>query len=134
MVQIKLNKYNTHLYVIFRVLVGLLFLQHGAQKLFGAFGGVDGAGATVALFSLIGLAGIIEFFGGLAIALGLFTRIAAAIAALQMLVAYFMAHYPQGFYPILNGGELALLYFAAFLGILSQGSKGFSLDKKFFKK
>ena len=119
-------------YVVFRILVGLLFLQHGAQKLFGAFGGLGGN--AVPLISLMGLAGIIEFFGGLFIVLGLLTRYVAAIAAIEMLVAYFMAHIPQGIIPILNQGEPALLFFASSLILISQGSKKFALDNLFKKK
>ncbi len=116
-------------YFIFRVLVGLLFLQHGLQKLFGMFGG-----KSAELFSIMGLAGIIEFLAGISIALGIFARFGAFFAALQMAVAYFMAHAPQGLIPILNMGELALLYFAAFLAIMAFGARRWSLDKAIFKK
>lgn len=113
-------------YLAFRVLVGLLFAQHGAQKLFGWFGK-----DAVPLLSKMGLAGVIELTGGLLIAVGLFTTIAAFISGLEMLVAYIMSHAPQGWIPILNRGELALLYFAAFLVIMTQGAKKWSLDAKF---
>ena len=116
-------------YFIFRVLVGLLFLQHGLQKLFGMFGG-----KSAELFSIMGLAGIIEFLAGISIALGIFARFGAFFAALQMAVAYFMAHAPQGLIPILNMGELALLYFAAFLAIMAFGAGKWSLEKAIFKK
>jgi len=121
-------------YFIFRVFLGLLFLQHGLQKLFGAFGGVAGDGQAVQLFSLFGLAGIIEFLAGISIALGLFARFGAFFAALQMAVAYFMAHAPKGLIPMLNMGELALLYFAAFLAIMAFGARRWSLEKAIFKK
>lgn len=116
-------------YFIFRVLVGLLFLQHGLQKLFGMFGG-----KSAELFSIMGLAGIIEFLAGISIALGIFARFGAFFTALQMAVAYFMAHAPQGLIPILNMGELALLYFAAFLVIMAFGAGKWSLEKAIFKK
>ena len=116
-------------YFIFRVLVGLLFLQHGLQKLFGMFGG-----KSAELFSIMGLAGIIEFLAGISIALGIFARFGAFFAALQMAVAYFMAHAPKGLIPILNMGELALLYFAAFLAIMAFGARRWSLEKAIFKK
>ena len=116
-------------YFIFRVLVGLLFLQHGLQKLLGMFGG-----KSAELFSIMGLAGIIEFLAGISIALGLFARFGAFFAALQMAVAYFMAHAPKGLIPMLNMGELALLYFAAFLAIMAFGAGKWSLEKAIFKK
>lgn len=118
-------------YGIFRILIGLMFFQHGVQKLFGAFGGITGNGEPVANFlSLLGLAGIIEFFGGLAVILGLFTRLAALISTLEMAVAYFMAHFPQGFYSIANGGEMAVLFLASFLLITRMGAGRWSLEKK----
>lgn len=98
------------LQAILRIGAGLLFMQHGAQKLFGAFGGMGGSGATAELFSQMGLAGVVEFFGGLLIVIGLLTRPVAAIAAIQMVAAYFIAHAPRGAVPLLNGGEMALLY------------------------
>lgn len=98
------------LQAVLRIGAGLLFMQHGAQKLFGLFGGMGGSGATAQLFSLMGAAGILEFFGGLLIVIGLFTRPVAAILAVQMVIAYLMAHAPQGIVPIQNGGELSLLY------------------------
>ena len=126
------NKFQEYLYFVFRVVVGLLFLQHGGQKLFGWFGGLGGNPAE--LISLMGLAGVIEFFGGLAIVLGLFTRLTAAIAAIEMIVAYFIAHIPQGQIPLLNQGEPALLFFASFLVLLAYGPGKWSLGKLIFKK
>jgi len=119
-----------YFYFVFRVFVGLLFLQHGLQKLFGMFGGIGGQPAP--LFSQFGLAGIIEFLGGLAIAFGLFTRLAAFIAAIEMIVGYFMVHVPQGLIPFVNQGELALLYFASFLAIMAFGARKWSLEKMIF--
>ena len=123
-----------YLYFIFRVFIGLLFLQHGLQKLFGAFGGIAGNGQPVELFSLFGLAGLIEFVAGIAIAVGLFTRLAAFISAIEMVVAYFMVHIPNGLIPLLNQGELALLYFASFLVIMVYGAGKWSLEKALMKK
>ncbi len=121
-----------YFYFVFRVFVGLLFLQHGLQKLFGAFGGLGGNPAE--LFSLMGLAGIIETLGGLGIALGLFTRLVAFVAGIEMLVAYFMAHTPNGPVPLLNLGELPLLYFASFLVIMVYGAGKWSIEKALMKK
>ena len=125
-------KHRENFYFVFRILVGILFLQHGAQKLFGAFGGINGS--SVQIFSLFGLAGIIEFFGGLFIILGLFTRVVALVAGIELLVAFFKAHVPQGIIPIVNQGELALLYVATFLVLMAWGAGKWGLDNVLFKK
>jgi putative oxidoreductase len=114
-------------YSFMRLFFGLLFMQHGAQKLFGAL-----EGQQAPLFSLMGLAGVIEFFGGLLIAIGLLTRPAAFIAAGEMAAAYLMAHAPQSVWPILNQGELALLFMVGFLYILVRGGGRWSLDPLIF--
>ena len=113
---------------ILRMGAGLLFMQHGAQKLFGLLGGMDGAGATAELISQMGLAGVLEFFGGLLIVLGLLTRPVAAILVIEMIAAYFIAHAPQGGFPIQNGGELALIYALIFLYLAARGAGPASLD------
>ena len=113
-------------HAVARILIGLLFMQHGAQKLFGMFGGNQ----VESLFGLMGLAGVMEFFGGLLVVAGLWTAPVAALLALQMLVAYFMAHAGQGLIPVENNGELALLYMAAFAFLAVSGSGPASLDKK----
>ncbi len=125
----KLEKYHGEFYFVFRVLVGLLFAQHGLQKMFGLLGGNQAA-----TFSLMWFAGVIELAGGLLIAVGLFTKIVALIAGIEMLIAFFKAHFPQGWIPIMNKGELALLFFAAFLILLAHGSGKWSLDSMFAKK
>ncbi|MGA7303326.1 MAG: DoxX family protein [Rhodothermales bacterium] len=116
------------MHVVFRVGAGFLFLQHGVQKLFGLLGGIDGAGATAPLFSLYGAAGVLELFGGLLIVLGLLTRPVALLLALEMVTAFFIAHAPQGGFPIQNGGELALLYTMVFALLAGAGAGGWSLD------
>jgi putative oxidoreductase len=125
-----LVRFESPLYALMRVIVGLLFACHGAQKLFGAFGGM-GNGAAAPLFSLMGLAGVIEFFGGLFVATGLLTRYAAFIASGHMASAYFMAHFPRGFWPIENKGELAVFFCFVFLYIASKGSGIWSIDSAF---
>ena len=106
-----------------RVVAGLAFAQHGAQKLFGLLGG-----QAVALSSQRGLAGIIEFVGGTMIALGLFTTPVAFIASGEMAWAYFQQHAPKGPWPIQNGGELAVLYCFIFLYLSALGSGKLSID------
>ena len=128
-----MNKYGDYFYVLFRILVGLMFLIHGGQKLFGWFGGPGGKG-SVPLASLFGAAGVIETFVGLMLILGFFTRLFATLGAVEMLVAFFKAHFPNGWIPLLNGGELALLYFAAFLVIMVYGSRKWSLEQSLLKK
>ena len=123
-----LSPYQSHLRSILRIAVGLLFMQHGAQKLLGWFGGVDGQGMTVELMSQFGLAGVLELVGGALIVVGLFTRIVAFLLSGEMLVAYLQAHMPQGGLPIQNGGELALLYSAVFLYFVAAGPGRWSVD------
>jgi putative oxidoreductase len=117
-----LARYTDILYAVFRIVFGLLFASHGAQKLFGMFGGqkVD--------VPLMIAAGWIELLGGLLIALGLFTGIAAFITSGMMAVAYFMAHASGGFWPLVNHGEAAVLYCFAFLYMAARGSGPLSLD------
>ena len=123
-----LGAYSPYLYAVMRIVVGFSFACHGAQKLFGLLGGVDRQGAPAPLFSLFGFAGIIELVGGLLIAVGLLTGYAAFIASGQMASAYFIAHLPRGFWPILNTGELAVLYAFVFLYIASRGAGVWSID------
>lgn len=113
-------------YALFRIAAGLLFLCHGLQKIFGMFGGIGGG--SVPLASQLGVAGAIEIVAGLLIAVGLFSRPAAFVASGQMAVAYFTAHAPRGSVPLLNGGELAVLYCFAFLYIAARGSGILSID------
>jgi putative oxidoreductase len=117
------SKYAPYLYVLLRVVAGLLFACHGAQKLFGVFGGIGGQpGTSTPLFSLMGLAGCIELIGGLLIALGVLTSFAAFIGRGEMAFAYFTQHFPRGFWPMQNGGELAVLYCFLFLYIAANGA------------
>jgi putative oxidoreductase len=121
--QSPLAPYAPYFYALLRIVAGLLFAQHGAQKLFGWLG----ASAAVPLLSQGGLAGVIEFCGGLAIAVGAFTSPIAFLASGQMAVAYFLAHLPRGAWPIQNGGELAALYCFLFLYIAARGSGKWSV-------
>jgi putative oxidoreductase len=110
---------------ILRIMTALLFLEHGTQKLLG-FPPSPNPGP--ALFSLLGIQGIIELVGGLLLALGLFTRPVAFILSGDMAVAYFMAHAPQSFFPVLNRGDAAILYCFVFLYLVFAGPGPWSLD------
>jgi putative oxidoreductase len=111
-----------------RVMAGLMFAQHGAQKLLGWFADPQRGGPLPAAGSLPWFAGVLELVGGPLIALGLFTRPVAFLLAGQMAVAYFMAHAPQGFWPIVNRGELGALYCFVFLLLAAVGAGAYSLD------
>ena len=123
------KKYGDGIYFLARILVGFMFFTHGAGKLFGWFGG-RGMGFS----GMMGLAGIIEFIVGLTIILGIFTRLMASLGGLLMLVAYFMAHRPENFNILSGGGELALLYLAAFLMLTISGNGKWSLESKLLGK
>ena len=112
---------------VLRIVTAFLFIAHGAQKLFG-FLAPPGA-PSPPIFSLIGIGGILEFFGGLLLLVGLFTRPVAFILSGLMAVAYFMAHAPQGFWPLQNKGELAVLYCFVFLFFAVAGGGEWSLDR-----
>jgi putative oxidoreductase len=119
------SRYAPQIYALLRIVAGLLYACHGAQKLFGAFGG-----QAQPLMSLMGLAGVIELGGGLMIATGILTSLAAFITSGEMAAAYFMAHAQKGPLPIENGGELAALYAFLFLYISARGSGVWSIQGK----
>ena len=118
-----LGRHAERLYALLRIVAGLLFACHGAQKLFGALGGTAMTSNPMML-----VAGIIEFGGGLLIALGFLTSWAAFLASGQMAVAYFMVHAKGGFWPIINKGELAVVYCFLFLYIAARGAGPYSVD------
>jgi len=126
----KLQKFHAEGYAVFRIVVGLMFVQHGAQKLLGWFG----AKGTVPLVSLMGLAGTIELVGGLAIAVGFFSRLASVGGMAVMIGALATVHFPQGWVPIMNKGELPLLFLACFIMVLVHGNGKWSLEKALLKK
>lgn len=123
------NRFAQSAYVLLRVVTGLLFCQHGGQKLLGWFGGMP-AGVTAPVGSQIWIGGVLELVGGAAILLGLFTRPVAFVLSGTMAVAYFQFHQPGGFWPIENQGELAVLYCFIFLYMAGHGGGAWSLDAR----
>jgi len=119
-----LGRFAPQCYALMRIVVGLLFACHGAQKLLGVLGGQQ-----VPIASQFGLAGAIELVGGVMIAIGFMTGFAAFIASGEMAYAYFTVHWPRGPWPIRNGGELAAVYCFIFLYVASRGSGIWGIDK-----
>jgi len=116
------ERYAPMTYAVFRIVFGFLWIFHGLQK----YGALNTPAIEAA--SLRGVAGVIEMGLGTLIMLGLFTKPAAFVACGEMAVAYFIAHFPVGWIPLLNGGEPAVLYCFAFLHIASKGPGMWSLD------
>jgi putative oxidoreductase len=121
------STWTPRLLSLLRIVSGLLFLQHGTAKYLGI--PTMPMFANLQVTSLPGIAGVIELVGGALLVLGLFTRPAAFLCSGLMAAAYFIAHVPRGFYPILNGGELAVLYCFAFLYLAAAGGGVWSLDR-----
>lgn len=111
-----------------RIMVGFLFMEHGLQKILGLLGGVGGSGATAHFISWSWVAGILELVGGPLILIGLFTSPVAFVLCGEMAVAYFWVHFPHGFWPLVNHGELAVLYCFVFLYLASAGPGPVSAD------
>lgn len=124
-----LGRYSDYAYAVMRIFVGALFACHGAQKVFGLFGGIP-----VPMTPLIWTAGAIELVGGLLVLAGLLTGYAAFVSSGEMAVAYFIGHASKGFWPIVNQGEMAVLYCFVFLFIASRGSGILSVDSLIGKK
>ena len=120
----RIETYAPHILGATRILFGVMLASHGAQKLLGAFGGVP-AGTPA---FIIWVAGGIELVGGALIAIGLFTRGAAFLNSGLLAFAYFMAHAPKGFWPILNGGELAIVYCWLALYLAANGPGAWAVD------
>ena len=121
------SSWTPRLLSVLRIITAFLFIAHGAQKLFG-FLAPPGA-PTPSLSSQIGIGGLLEFFGGLLLLVGLFTRPVAFILSGMMAVAYFQMHAPGGFWPLQNKGELAVLYCFVFLFFSVAGGGEWSLDR-----
>ncbi len=126
-----LNTWSPVVLSIVRIVVALLFMQHGAQKLFGFPAPQN---SPFDLFSLYGVAGVLEFFGGAILLLGLFTRQIAFLLCGEMAFAYFMAHFPKGFWPLNNRGELSVLFCFIFLYFVFAGGGPWGIDRLLNKK
>jgi putative oxidoreductase len=125
-----LNRFQPCVLSVLRIIVGLLFMQHGLVKLFGF---PTGAGSP-AFLSLPWFEGCIEMIGGGLIVIGLFTRFAAFITSGEMAIGYFMVHAPKSFFPYVNGGNLAVLYCFVFLYLVVSGPGPISVDALLWKK
>ena len=128
----KLTRYRPWMLSLLRIITGLLFVEQGAQKLFGLLGGMGGM--HLAFPDELWFAGVIEFAGGVLILVGLFTRAVAFICAGEMAYAYFTAHAPHGFWPVVNHGEPAVLYCFIFLYFVAAGGGPISLDHLLLKR
>ena len=120
------SSYEPYLRSLARIMIGFTFSLHGYQKFFGWFGGIGGH--SVPVTTMLGAAGAIETFGGAFIILGLFTRPVAFILSGEMAVAYFTAHAPRSFFPVLNGGDAAILFCFVFLFVVVAGPGSISID------
>jgi putative oxidoreductase len=126
----KFEKFEPQILSILRIIVALLFLEHGLSKLFG----FPQPMPAPPMFSLIWCAGVIEVAGSLFLLIGLFTRLAAFIMSGEMAFAYFMVHAPKAFYPLLNAGDAAVLFCFIFLFFVFAGGGPWSLDAKMGNK
>lgn len=120
----RLNQISPYVLGIVRIVVALLFFEHGSSKLFG----FPSAASMPALFTLGWFAGALELVGGALLAAGLFTRATAFILSGEMAFAYFLGHAPRGFFPILNHGDGAILFCFIFLYIAFAGGGAWTLD------
>jgi putative oxidoreductase len=125
-------KWTPRLLSVLRIAVALLFIEHGSEKLFGLPATQQAAPGSLPPLMLV--AGVLEFFGGLLILFGLFTRPVALVLSGEMAVAYFMSHAPQGLFPLQNRGELAALYSFVFLFFAVAGGGAWSLDNLLWRR
>lgn len=127
-----LAKWEPQLRSLARIVIGFTFSLHGWQKFFGMFGGLGGMKPP--LTSMLGAAGVIETIGGALIIPGLFTRPVAFLLSGEMAIGYFTGHAPRGFWPLTNGGELAVFYCFFYLWLSAAGPGPWSLDQLMGKK
>ena len=121
-----LNSLRGYALSVMRMVIGLTFMSHGLQKVLGLLGG-----KPMPITSLPGFGGYLELIGGILILVGLFTRPAAFVLCGEMAVAYFKSHAPQGLWPIVNHGELAVVYCFVFFYLVFSGAGPLSLDRVF---
>lgn len=119
---------------LLRIIVGFLFFPHGGQKLLGWFGGMRGTGATASFPSQVWFAGFLELFGGILILLGIFTRPVAFLLSGLMAFAYFIGHAKGGLMPLVNRGELAVLYCFVFLFLAAHGGGPYAVERLWRKR
>lgn len=122
-----LDRWSPYALAVLRIVVAVIFMLHGTQKLFG-FPAPPQSGLPP-LLSLLGVGAVLELLGGLLILIGLFTRPVALLLAGEMAVAYWMFHAPRSLYPVLNGGDAAILYCFVFLLFVFTGPGALSADK-----
>ncbi|MBV9398733.1 MAG: DoxX family protein [Bryobacterales bacterium] len=127
-----LAPYEPRLRSLLRIMAAFTFSLHGWQKFFGMFGGIGGH--SVPVNTMLGAAGLIETVGGALMLLGLFTRPVAFILSGEMAIGYFRTHAPQGFWPLKNGGELAVFYCFLFLWFAAAGAGPWSVDRLLGRK
>jgi putative oxidoreductase len=127
------STWSPYLLSILRIMSGLLFLEHGTSKLLGippaAMHAAPSAPPPAFMMLLMHSSGVIELVGGVLLTIGLFSRFTAFILSGEMAVAYFMAHAPNGFFPMVNKGEIAVLYCFVFLYLAAAGGGPWSLDR-----
>lgn len=121
-----LNTWRPRVLSLLRIVAAFLFMLHGTQKIFGF---PAPARSAFELFSMTGVAGTLELFGGALLLVGLFTRPVAFLLSGLMAFAYFIAHAPSSFWPLVNGGELAALYSFLFLYFACAGGGAWSIDR-----
>ena len=122
-----LDRYSPYALALLRIVTALIFIEHGTQKLFGW--PAPPAGGLPPAFSLYWVGAILEAFGGLLILIGLFTRPVAFVLSGEMAVAYWMSHAPRSVFPLLNGGDAAILYCFVFLLFVFTGPGAWSVDR-----
>ena len=127
-----LAPYEPYLRSLLRIMAAFTFSLHGWQKFFGAFGGLGGFHPP--LLSMLGIAGMLETFGGALLIVGLFTRPVAFLLSGEMCIGYFRTHAPRGFWPLLNGGEITVFYAFCFLWLSAAGAGPWSVDWLIWRK